>query len=139
MKTTEQILEEARLEYKPSLIVCCYSGGYDSMVATHRTLAWARQYQIAQEIVVASVDTQIHADGWLEFVRSSAAKIGAGRFEIWQSKRFGEWKTNINKFGFGYTKYIHTIFFRQLKEAAFQAMLAPVSYTHLTLPTIYSV
>lgn len=123
MKSSEQILEAARLEYKPSLIVCCYSGGYDSMVATHKTLAWARQFAISTDIAVISVDTQLHADGWIEYVRASSSQLGVRRFELWRSDRFDEWVEGIRQKAFGHTKAIHKIFFRQLKEAAFRAVL----------------
>lgn len=124
MKTAETILSQTLQRHKPSLVVCSYSGGYDSMVATHKTLLWAKQYAHSANVSVASVDTQISADGWKEYVKQSAREIGAVRFELWQSSRFAEWFEGIRSKGFGYTKAIHTIYFRQLKESAFRAILA---------------
>jgi 3'-phosphoadenosine 5'-phosphosulfate sulfotransferase (PAPS reductase)/FAD synthetase len=124
MKTAETILSETVQKHKPSLIICSYSGGYDSMVATHKALKWAKRFAHSTNILTVAIDTRIHADGWPEYVRKSAMIIGARRFEIWQSKRFPEWINGIQEHGFGYTKAIHTIYFRQLKEAAFAAILA---------------
>jgi len=124
MKTSEQILEAAWKEYKPSLIVCSYSGGYDSMVATHRTLQWSKAYAHSTDIAVIAVDTKIHADGWPEYVRSSAAKIGARRFELWSTTMLDKWQEDVRERGFAYRKAQHKFYFYWLKQNAFRAIVA---------------
>lgn len=131
MKSSEQILEEARLLYKPSLVVCSYSGGYDSMVAASRTFAWAKQYALSVEITTIAVDTGIHADGWPEYVNQSAAKIGARRFEVWKTAMLDKWIDDVEQRGFAYRKAQHKIYFYYLKQNAFRAVVAKYKkHTH---------
>lgn len=124
MKTAEQILTEALRTYKPSLIVCSYSGGYDSMVATHKTLQWAKRNAHSTNVLTIAVDTRLHADGWPEFVRTSAKQLGARRFEIWQTTMLEKWIEDVKARGFAYRKAQHKIYFYYLKQNAFRAVVA---------------
>jgi len=124
MKSSEQILEEAVQIHKPSLIVCSYSGGYDSMCAMHRTFKWAKQYARSIDIATISVNTKIHADGWPEFVTKSAAQIGARRFELWETSMLDKWIKDVQERGFAYRKAQHKIYFYYLKQNAFRAVIA---------------
>jgi 3'-phosphoadenosine 5'-phosphosulfate sulfotransferase (PAPS reductase)/FAD synthetase len=124
MKPTEQILSETLQRYKPSLIVCSYSGGYDSMVATHKTLQWAKQHAHSTNILTIAVNTKLHADGWPEFVTTSAKTIGSRRFEIWQTTMLEKWIADVETRGFAYRKAQHKIYFYYLKQNAFRAVVA---------------
>ncbi len=124
MKSAETILSETLQRHKPSLIVCSYSGGHDSIVATHKTLRWAKQYAHSANILTVAVDTQIHAEGWLDFVRFSAKTIDARRFEIWQTAMLDKWIEDVKTRGFAYQKAQHKIYFYYLKQNAFRAVVA---------------
>lgn len=124
MKTTEAILNETLQMHKPSLIVCSYSGGYDSMVATHKTLEWAKRHAHSASIITVAIDTRLHADGWPEYVRQSAKEIGARRFEIWQTTMLDKWIADVEERGFAYRKAQHKIYFYYLKQNAFRAVVA---------------
>lgn len=123
MKTTEEILTEAYNEHNPSLVVCSYSGGYDSMVATHKALAWAKANQ-HENIITIAVDTRIHADGWKEYVTNSAKALGCERLEIWQTTMLDKWIKDVQERGFAYRKAQHKIYFYYLKQNAFRAVVA---------------
>lgn len=128
---SDRILEAAWLEYKPSLIVCSYSGGYDSMVATHRALAWSRDYAHATDIAVIAVDTLISADGWKEYVRASAAQIGARRFELWPTAMLEGWQNDVKSGGFSYSSAQYKVYFYYLKQNGFRAIVAKYKkHTH---------
>lgn len=124
MKTSETILSETLLKYKPSLIVCSYSGGYDSMIATHKALAWAKRNAHSTNITTVAINTCIHADGWPEYVRKSAKAIGARRFEIWTTTMLDKWVADVEERGFAYRKAQHKIYFYYLKQNAFRAVVA---------------
>lgn len=121
MKTCEQILDECYAEHKPSLIIASYSGGYDSMVMTHKAVQWAKANNAP--LLTIAVDTRLHADGWIEYITESAKALGCERLEIVQSRRFNEWPEYIRKGGFVYTPSGHTAYFRMLKEAAFRDVI----------------
>ena len=57
------ILNRALQTYKPSLIICSYSGGYDSMSAAHLVGRWYKRHAHSTNVITASVDTLISADG----------------------------------------------------------------------------
>lgn len=122
MKTAEHILTECYQEHKPSTVVCAYSGGYDSMVMVHKTLAWAKEANA--NLIVATVDTRLAADGYLEYIHNSAHALGVDRLTIWQSYRFPEWVKFVQNGGFGHTKLIHKYYFGFLKGGAFSDILA---------------
>lgn len=124
MKSTETILSEAVQQHKPSLIVCSYSGGYDSMIATHKALIWAKRFAHSANIVTIAIDTRIHADGWSEYVKQSAKALGARRFEIWQTTMLDKWVADVEERGFAYRKAQHKIYFYYLKQNAFRAVVA---------------
>lgn len=124
MKAAETIMSEALQIFKPSLIICSYSGGYDSMVATHKALAWSKHFAHSANIITVAIDTRIHADGWPEFVSSSARTIGARRFEIWRTTMLEKWIADVEERGFAYRKAQHKIYFYYLKQNAFRAVVA---------------
>lgn len=124
MKTAEIILSETLARYKPSLIVCSYSGGYDSMIATHKALRWAKQNAHSTNVLTVAVDTLIHADGWLEYVKQSAKTIGARRFEICETTMLNKWIADVGAHGFAYSRAQHKIYFYYLKQNAFRAVVA---------------
>lgn len=118
------ILDRAIQVYKPSLIVCSYSGGYDSMIATHLVSNWRKRFGHSTNVITASVDTLISADGWREFVTASARAIGAPRFEIANNPELDSWIQDVQARGFAYRPHQHKIYFYYLKQRVFRALLA---------------
>lgn len=117
---SRSILDRAVQAYEPSLIVCCYSGGYDSMIGTHLVHRW----QSPVPILTASVDTLISADGWREFVTESARVIGATQFEIADNPELDSWQNDVQERGFVYRRHQHKIYFYYLKQRVFRLLLA---------------
>lgn len=124
MKSVETILSEALAVHKPSLIVCSYSGGYDSMVATHKALKWARNHAHSTNIITVAINTLLHADGWTEYVTQSAKQLGARRFEVWKTAMLDKWITDVTERGFAYRPHQHKIYFYYLKQNAFRSVVA---------------
>lgn len=122
MKTAEQILTEAYTEHKPSLVIASYSGGYDSMVMTHKTVQWAKVNSIP--LLTIAVDTRLHADGWRDFVMDSSKQIGVTWFEIWQTVLLDKWVEDVKERGFAYRDAQHKIYFYYLKQNAFRQIIA---------------
>lgn len=124
LKESLSILDRAIQAYKPSLIVCSYSGGYDSMIATHIVSRWAKTSAHSTNVITASVDTLISADGWREFVTASARAIGAPRFEIANNPELDSWIQDVQSRGFAYRPHQHKIYFYYLKQRAFRELVA---------------
>lgn len=123
-QTAEAILNRALQQYKPSLVVLCYSGGYDSMAATHLVSLWRKTQAHSTNVITASVDTGISADGWRDFVTASAHAIGAPRFEIADNPELDSWQNDVRERGFVYRRHQHKLYFYWLKQRVFRALLA---------------
>lgn len=124
LEQAHEILSTALDQHKPSLVVCCFSGGYDSMVTTHLVTRWQRSHAQSTNVLTVAVDTLISADGWREFVTSSSKQIGVRRFEIWANPTLTEWKKDVTERGFVYRKTQHKIYFYYLKQRVFRAVQA---------------
>lgn len=123
LNETLLILDRAIQTYKPSLIVCSYSGGYDSMIATHIVSRWRKTSAHSTNVITASVDTLISADGWRAFVTDSARAIGAPRFEIANNPELDSWINDVTERGFVYRRHQHKIYFYYLKQRVFRELL----------------
>lgn len=121
MKTFEEIMDECYELHKPSLVIASYSGGYDSMVMTHKALEWTKARGI--ELLTISVDTGIHTDGWEAYVTDTAKALGVERFEIWRTSKLDNWIADVKKRGFAYRPHQHKIYFYYLKQNAFRAII----------------
>lgn len=117
---SRSILDRAVATYDPSLIMCCFSGGYDSLIATHMVHRW----QAPVPVLTVSVDTLISADGWREFVTTAAAAIGVTRFEIADNPELDSWKKDVEERGFVYRRNQHLFYFYWLKQRVFRLLLA---------------
>lgn len=121
------ILDRAVQTYNPSLIICCYSGGYDSMIATHLVMRWRTNVHV----LTAAVDTLISADGWRNYVTDSAHAIGARHFVIADNPELDSWKRDVLERGFVYRRNQHLFYFYWLKQRVFRLLLAKYK-THKT-------
>lgn len=73
------VLDKAWERHGPAVVVCLFSGGHDSLVATHLTAAWCEQRGVAFR--VASIDTTTAIRETLEFIKAVARAEGwAHRF-----------------------------------------------------------
>jgi 3'-phosphoadenosine 5'-phosphosulfate sulfotransferase (PAPS reductase)/FAD synthetase len=122
-ETSLLIFARALQTYKPSLVINCYSGGYDSMSATHLVGRWAKHYAHSTNVITAAVDTLISADGWRDFVKTSARAIGAPRFEIADNPGLDKWTQDVEGHGFAYRRHQHKIYFYYLKQRVFRALV----------------
>lgn len=123
MKSAKQILDESLRVYKPSTIILSFSGGYDSMVSSHIGAKWAKYHAHSANVITVSADTTISADGWRNFVTSTAKALSLPRFSIRNTTHFDEWsKRMINK-GYTYRKSQHKINFYYLKQVVFRALI----------------
>ena len=112
------IMQKAYDEYQPSYIICLFSGGYDSMVAT--TLAW-NWFKSILPVKVVSIDTLVSADGWRDYVTQVAIDMGWD-FEIWDNPNPDWYGQSVLDHGFPYTRGIHRLYFQMLKERAIRAV-----------------
>lgn len=121
---TYRILDTALRTYKPTVLVACYSGGYDSMVMLHVVVQWARQHAHSANLVTVAVDTLLSADGWRKFVTTSAKELGARHFAIWDNPDLDLWRNDVETRGFVYRKAQHPFYFYYLKQRVFRMVLA---------------
>lgn len=121
MKTPDEILDAAYDEHKPSTVIACFSGGYDSMTSTHIGLQWAKRRDV--KLLTIAVDTRIAADGWRKFVTSAAAQLGAGDFQIWMNPDIETWENDVKAHGFIYDRSQHKFYFYYLKQRAFRQLV----------------
>lgn len=123
IETTYRILNEAVSEHKPSILIACFSGGYDSMVMTHIVNQWVKDESVSIPLLVAAVDTGISADGWRNYVSWAAQVMDVKRFEIWGND-LQKWRDDVLERGFVYRKKQHPFYFYYLKQRAFRSMVA---------------
>ena len=118
------ILNRAYDYWQPSWIFCLYSGGYDSVCSAHIGVAWAREKGIEHKTKVISLDTNVSADGWREYVSRVARREG-WTHEIWDNPQPEFYYENAREFGFPHTKEMHwKIMYRNLKERTLDAVRA---------------
>lgn len=86
------IVECAIAKWKPSHIICLFSGGYDSMIMSHIM----NQLDFGLPMTTYAIDTKLSADGWLDYVQEVAKKLG-WPFGIYDNEagwwEFVEWVT----------------------------------------------
>ncbi|MDX2140291.1 MAG: phosphoadenosine phosphosulfate reductase family protein [Chloroflexota bacterium] len=115
------ILDEAVRVQGAKRIVCLFSGGYDSAVATHVAMAWSRERR-QWRVEVASIDTHVSADGWRDYV-SDVANAQGWKHRIWDNPDPDWYYRDSALNGFPYTRAMHgRIVYRMLKERTIDKM-----------------
>lgn len=133
MKHPQQILTEAINLYEPRSIVCLFSGGYDSMCATHLA---HRLDTHGVPMSVWSIDTKLPADGWLDYVSGVAEELQFRDFHIYDNQKgFEQFVRWVTEQGCPYTPGMHGRCYHRLKERAIEAihMLYKQDYHDKTL------
>lgn len=119
MKKEQSILNRAIEEWQPRAIIALFSGGYDSMIATHLV------HQLDTKglpIHVWSINTQLAADGWTEYV-SRVAEGQGWTHQIYDNRRgFSQFVKMVAETGCPRTKRGHTFVYQKLKERAIEAI-----------------
>lgn len=114
MKLPQEILTTAIKEWNPIRIVCLFSGGYDSMCATHLT---HRLDTHGVPISTWAIDTKLSADGWREYVQVVADELQFSNFNIWDNEKgFRQFVESVRQKGCPRTRAMHTYVFQKLKE-----------------------
>lgn len=114
--TSIRIVEEALHDWKPSVVLMLYSGGYDSLVTTHIAMQTMRALGKEHMTRVVSLDTHVSADGWREYV-SGIGKSMQWNHEIWDNPDPGFYYHSVLEHGMPYTRQLHwQIMYRNLKE-----------------------
>lgn len=116
---SQEILSNAILKWQPKSLVSLYSGGYDSAVTTHLLHTLDTH---GLPIHVAAIDTQLAADGWIEYVTDVADKQGWD-FKIYKSdKAWQQFLTLVIHQGCPKSRKMHTYVFQKLKERVIEAI-----------------
>lgn len=120
MKQPQQILTEAIETWKPRQIVCLFSGGYDSMCATHLV------HQLDTHGVPMStwsINTLLSADGWFYYVLDVADELGFKNYHIFNNyKGFSQFRESVRLTGCPRNRQGHTFTYQKLKERAIDAI-----------------
>lgn len=119
IEDARRILNEAIEMHNPSHIICLFSGGYDSMVATHLVHSLAPP----QPTMTYAIDTRLSADGWAAYVQGVADKMG-WRFDIYNNEKgFREYADWVQRQGQPYSRRGHAFAYNRLKDRAIAAMV----------------
>lgn len=120
-----EFLESAVDKHKPSTIVALTSWGYDSQVSTHLTYEWVKKYGNSVTFKIATIDTGINADGYIEWVKEQAKNQGYTMFQLVgdPEKAFADFVENVKEYGFGYTPKMHVYYYNMLKNQAIRAIV----------------
>lgn len=120
MKQPQQILTEAIETWKPRQIVCLFSGGYDSMCATHLA---HRLDTHGIPMATWSIDTKLSADGWIDYVGGVAEELAFNDYHIYSNdKGFAQFCESVRVTGCPRNISGHTYAYQKLKERAIDAM-----------------
>ncbi len=120
MKQPQQILTEAIELYKPRQIVCLFSGGYDSMCATHLA---HRLDTHGVPMSAWSIDTKLSADGWTDYVAGVAEELSFNDFHIYDNQKgFDQFVQWVTEQGCPYTLGMHGRAYHRLKERGIEAI-----------------
>lgn len=125
-------LDMAIKEVKPEAINCLFSGGYDSMIATHIA---HKLNTHGIPLNVWAADTNLAADGWHEFVTGVANGYG-WNFQIYNNKfGFLRFLVQVVKMGLPVTKSGHKFTMQKLKGVAFEKIhMLTKAATPLSIP-----
>lgn len=119
VKQAQRILSEALEVYQPTALVCLFSGGYDSMIASHLV---HRLNVSGHTVHVWSIDTNLAADGWHDYVSGVARQYGWD-FEIYNNRAgFEEFVESVKLKGCPRNRPAHTWAYRRLKERGIRAI-----------------
>lgn len=118
-----RIMDRAVRLHKPSTVIASYSGGYDSMVVAHLANRWSKRYCHSAQFLTVAVDTLISADGWRDYITTSAKAMELRRVEVWSNPSLEDWKQRVRDYGFAYRESHHKAFFYYLKQRAFRMVL----------------
>lgn len=114
-----QIINDAIAKWKPAAIISLYSGGYDSLCATHLL----HRMDLELPLFVYSIDTRLSADGWRDYVCDTAASFG-WRHDIYDNlSGFNEFVKWVELNGSPYSQEGHKRAYNRLKGRAIDAML----------------
>lgn len=110
----QRILTEAIEAWSPTNIICLFSGGYDSMIATD--LIYSHLDTHGLPVKVWSIDTMLSADGWTNFVSMVAESFGWNHVIDRNELGFSQFEKSVELIGCPRGRAAHTNVFRMLKE-----------------------
>lgn len=120
MNKEQKILDSAIETWNPRQIVCLFSGGYDSMCATHLTHTLNRH---GIPMSTWSIDTKLSADGWTDFVSGVAEELQFNDYHIYSNdKGFSQFVESVRLTGCPRNRQGHTYTYQKLKERAIDAI-----------------
>lgn len=117
--TPLEIINTAIADWNPSTIVCLYSGGYDSLCATHLV----HSFGLGLPVLVYSIDTKLSADGWSNYVSAVARQYKWNHHVYDNEKGFNEYKEWVTEYGCPYSDAGHNRAYNRLKDRGIDAIL----------------
>lgn len=120
MDNPTDILGRAIDEHKPVAVHILFSGGGDSALTTHKTLAFCEERGIRAQVV--SVNTLLHGDGWPEFIGDYVKRAG-WPFAMYTNPDPGFYERWCVRFGFPYTPRGHLTMQNRLKLRAIEQLV----------------
>lgn len=119
------ILTEAYQTYNIGAVIALTSFGNDSQVSTHLANEWRKKHlPITTPFRVYTINTGLSADGYVDWCWNAARELGYN-YAIWHPEPHNglNWyKQNALEYGFGYTRYMHSMYYRMLKERTVNRM-----------------
>jgi len=109
----ELILDTAYAQHRPVAIFLMFSGGHDSLTATHLGAAWAEKH--GYPFKVAHINTGIGVEQTREFVRETCREQNWPLVEMTPDRETSQYEYIVRRWGFPGPPG-HGVMYRRLKE-----------------------
>lgn len=123
----EAILDRAYIEHQPVAIFLLFSGGHDSLTATHVGAKWASDRRIP--FTVAHINTGVGIEQTRQFVRQTCMTQGWNLRELHADRTEQTYEYIVRKYGFPGPAG-HPYMYRRLKERKVERLVREAKVGH---------
>jgi 3'-phosphoadenosine 5'-phosphosulfate sulfotransferase (PAPS reductase)/FAD synthetase len=124
LSSPQEIITNALGTITPSAAICLFSGGYDSMISTILAHQYWRDNNVQIPLITYSIDTMLSADGWREFVTTTAGELGFADHRIFSNEGgYNEFVELVQDHGCPYSRQGHNAVFNRLKDRAIATII----------------
>lgn len=123
----QALLDKQYLVHKPVAVYLMFSGGHDSLTATHVGATWATERHIPFSVV--HINTGIGIEQTRQFVRQTCLVNGWNLRELHADREEQTYEYIVRKYGFG-GPGSHPFLYRRLKERKLERLVREAKTGH---------